>query len=167
MKTLSEHLIQYSAYHRVTQNIQTHFMGIPLILLAVFSLLSFSWSTQPLLTPALWLWLASTIFYWRLDWRFGLTMGLLLAVCALLALQLAQLPTAIWLGWSVGLFSVGWLLQFIGHYFEGRKPAFVDDLTGLIIGPLFVVAELAFKLGLRPELAEQIVAAAGPERSWR
>lgn len=167
MKTLSEHLIQYSAYHRVTQNIQTHFIGIPLILLAVFSLLSFSFFEQPWLTPAFWLWTASTIFYWRLDRRFGITMGIVLAVCACLGLQLAQLPTAIWLGGSVGLFSVGWLLQFIGHYFEGRKPAFVDDVMGLAIGPLFVVAELAFKLGLRPELAAQIVAATGPERARR
>jgi uncharacterized membrane protein YGL010W len=167
MKTLSEHLIQYSAYHRVTQNIQTHFIGIPLILLAVFSLLSFSLFEQPWLTPVVWLWLASTIFYWRLDWRFGLAMGIVLAICVALALQLAQLPTAMWLGWSVALFVMGWLLQFIGHYFEGRKPAFVDDLTGLVIGPLFVVAEVAFKLGLRPELAAQIVAATGPERPWR
>jgi uncharacterized membrane protein YGL010W len=31
----------------------------------------------------------------------------------------------------MGLFFVGWLFQFSGHYFEGRKPAFVDDLIGL------------------------------------
>lgn len=167
MKTLSEHLIQYSAYHRVTQNIQTHFIGIPLILLAVFSSLSFSLFEQPWLTPAVWLWVGSTVFYWRLDRRFGFTMGILLAICLAVALQLAQLSTAAWLGWSFTLFGIGWLLQFIGHYFEGRKPAFVDDLTGLVIGPLFVVTELAFKLGLRPELAAQIVAATGPERSWR
>ena len=39
-----------------------------------------------------------------------------------------------------------------GHYYEGRKPAFVDDLVGLIVGPLFVVAEWAFALGLRKEV---------------
>ncbi len=94
-------------------------------------------------------------------------MLLLHGLCLALAQQLAQLATTAWLGWSVALFMFGWLLQFIGHYVEGRKPAFVDDITGLLIGPLFVVAELAFKLGLRPELAAQIIAAAGPERPWR
>jgi uncharacterized membrane protein YGL010W len=43
---------------------------------------------------------------------------------------------------------VGWVIQFVGHYYEGRKPAFVDDITGLIIGPLFVVAEAAFLMGM-------------------
>ncbi len=171
MKTLAEHLIQYSHYHRVKQNILTHFAGIPLILFAVFSLLSVPlWEPfrgLPQLTPALLLWLLSSMFYCKLDWRFGLTMLLLHGLCLALAQQLAQLATAAWLGWSVAIFMFGWLLQFIGHYFEGRKPAFVDDITGLLIGPLFVVAELAFKLGLRPELAAQIIAAAGPERSRR
>ena len=54
--------------------------------------------------------------------------------------------------------------QFIGHYFEGRKPAFVDDLTGLIIGPLFVAAELGFMLGLREPLRLAIEARVGPVR---
>jgi uncharacterized membrane protein YGL010W len=50
---------------------------------------------------------------------------------------------------GVAMFVVGWAIQFVGHHYEGRKPAFVDDVTGLIVGPLFVVAELAFMLGLR------------------
>jgi uncharacterized membrane protein YGL010W len=67
----------------------------------------------------------------------------------------------------LGLFFVGWVIQFIGHYFEGKKPAFVDDLVGLLVGPLFVVAEVAFALGLRAELEQSITAEAGPLRSQR
>jgi uncharacterized membrane protein YGL010W len=26
------------------------------------------------------------------------------------------------------------VIQFIGHWYEGRKPAFVDDLIGLLVG---------------------------------
>ena len=66
---------------------------------------------------------------------------------------------------GLGLFVVGWIIQFVGHIFEGRKPAFVDDITGLIIGPLFVVTEAGFLMGLRPELEEQIEQRAGPTRS--
>ncbi|MDI9730509.1 DUF962 domain-containing protein, partial [Stutzerimonas stutzeri] len=53
-------------------------------------------------------------------------------------------------------------MQFVGHYFEGRKPAFVDDLSGLIIGPLFVAAELGLMLGLREPLRLAIEARVGP-----
>jgi uncharacterized membrane protein YGL010W len=64
----------------------------------------------------------------------------------------------------VGGFFIGWVFQFIGHYFEGRKPAFVDDLVGLLIGPLFVVAEVLFLLGLRKDLESAIEARAGALR---
>ena len=40
MKTLVEHLSQYAEYHRDRRNIATHFVGIPLIVLAVAELLS-------------------------------------------------------------------------------------------------------------------------------
>jgi uncharacterized membrane protein YGL010W len=60
------------------------------------------------------------------------------------------------------MFVVGWVIQFVGHHYEGRKPAFVDDLTGLIVGPLFVVVEAGFLLGLRSELKQAIEERAGP-----
>ena len=40
MKTLTDHLAQYAAYHRDPRNISTHFVGVPMIVLAVASLLS-------------------------------------------------------------------------------------------------------------------------------
>jgi uncharacterized membrane protein YGL010W len=67
----------------------------------------------------------------------------------------------VWLSAGVGLFVLGWVIQFVGHYYEGRKPAFVDDITGLIIGPLFVVAEAAFLLGMRKKLQHAIEARVG------
>ena len=57
---------------------------------------------------------------------------------------------------GVGSFVVGWGLQFLGHVWEGRKPAFLDDIRSLLIGPLFVVAECAFALGLMQALRIQI-----------
>ena len=50
----------------------------------------------------------------------------------------------------------------VGHQFEGKKPAFVDDIMGLAIGPLFVLAELSFDLGLRKALKEEIERRSGP-----
>jgi uncharacterized membrane protein YGL010W len=56
----------------------------------------------------------------------------------------------------------GWILQFIGHGWEGKKPAFLDDVMGLAIGPLFVTAEAFFALRKKRELKEAIEARVGP-----
>ena len=164
MKTLVEHLGQYAAYHRDRRNIATHFIGIPLIVLAVAVLLSRPgvalvglWLSPATLTA-----LAAGLFYCRLDLRFGLMMSGLLGLCLWAGAGLAQQSIGVWLGWGIGLFVLGWIIQFVGHYYEGRKPAFVDDIMGLAVGPLFVVAELAFLLGCRDEVREEVEKRAGP-----
>lgn len=166
MKTLTDHLAQYAAYHRDPRNLLTHFIGIPLIVLAVAVLLS-----RPgidvaglWLSPAALVSLAAALFYLRLDLRYGLLMSVVLLLCVWLGARVASATTALWLGVGLGFFVLGWIIQFVGHYFEGRKPAFVDDLTGLIIGPLFVAAELGFMLGLREPLRLAIEARVGPVR---
>lgn len=91
-------------------------------------------------------------------------MGLLLGLCLWVGQALAMQTTMLWLSAGLGAFVVGWIIQFVGHYYEGRKPAFVDDVSGLIIGPLFVVAEAAFMLGLCPALKSAVETSAGPVR---
>jgi uncharacterized membrane protein YGL010W len=157
-KTVAEHLAQYGDYHRDRRNIITHLVGIPMIVIAILTLLSrpeFS-VAYLLLTPANLVVFAAVIFYIRLDIKLGLLMTVLLWLCLSLGRDIAAMSTLAWLSWGIGLFIVGWIFQFIGHYYEGRKPAFVDDIIGLAIGPLFVVAEVVFMLGLRPELKRQV-----------
>ena len=167
MKSLVDHLSQYAAYHRDPRNIASHFIGIPMIVVAVAVLLSRpSWSVAGLwLSPAVLVALASAWFYLRLEVRLGVLMTVLLGLSVWLGQVVAVQSTGVWLGSGIGLFVLGWVIQFVGHYYEGRKPAFVDDVSGLIVGPLFVVAELAFLLGLRHDLKEQIEQRAGPVRS--
>jgi uncharacterized membrane protein YGL010W len=43
------------------------------------------------------------------------------------------------LWWALGLFVVGWILQFIGHAFEGNQPSFFRDPRFLLVGPMFIV----------------------------
>lgn len=164
MKNLVEYLSQYAAYHRDPRNIATHFVGIPMIVVAVTVLLSRPGLDMAgvWLSPALLVALLTGWFYLRLDQQFGLIMALLLGLCLWAGQMLAQQSTVVWLSAELGLFVLGWIIQFVGHHYEGRKPAFVDDLSGLIIGPLFVVAELAFLLGMRPELKQAIENNAGP-----
>ncbi|HEV7700957.1 MAG TPA: DUF962 domain-containing protein [Pyrinomonadaceae bacterium] len=35
---------------------------------------------------------------------------------------------------ALGLFVIGWILQFIGHYFEGKPPEFLKDYRFLFVG---------------------------------
>lgn len=164
MRTLTDHLAQYAAYHRDRRNIATHFIGIPMIVLAVAVLLSrpgfllFGFT----LTPAVLVVVASVVFYLVLDLRFGVVMAVLYAMSVWAGYAVAQQSTGMWLATGVGVFVVGWIVQFVGHYWEGRKPAFVDDLAGLIIGPLFVVAEAAFLFGLRDDVRREVEKRAGP-----
>ncbi len=67
-----------------------------------------------------------------------------------------------WLAWGVGLFVFGWLIQFVGHWYEGKKPAFVDDVIGLLVGPMFITAEALFMLGWNKPLSAEIERRAGP-----
>ena len=164
MKSLVDHLSQYAAYHRDPRNIASHFIGIPLIFVAVAVLLSRpGWPVGAVLvSPALLVAVASAWFYLRLELRLGALMTVLLGLALWLGQVLAAQSTLVWLGSGLGMFVVGWVIQFVGHYYEGRKPAFVDDLTGLIVGPLFVVVEAGFLLGLRGELKRAIEERVGP-----
>jgi uncharacterized membrane protein YGL010W len=164
MNTLVEHLSQYAAYHRDRRNIVTHFFGIPMIVASLVILMSRPVLIEgiPWMTPAGISTVLATVYYLRLDVRYGLVMGAFLGACLAFALSLAPLDTTAWLKTGGGLFLAGWVLQFIGHYFEGRKPAFVDDLMGLLIGPLFVAAEAGFLIGLRKEVEWEIEARLAP-----
>lgn len=169
MKTLEQHLSTYAAYHRDRRNIATHFAGIPMIVVAVATLLS-----RPVidagglpLSPAVLVVALAVGFYLALDLRYGAAMAGLLALVLWPAHALAAGPTATWLLAGGGLFVGGWIIQFVGHIFEGKKPAFVDDLVGLLVGPLFIVAEAGFFLGLRDQLRQRIEDSAGPTRGGR
>lgn len=165
MKTLTDQLAGYAAYHRDRRNIATHLVGIPVIVFAVVVLLSrpaFGEAAGVPLTPAVLAALAAAAYYLVLDRPLGLAMAVVLAAMIALAAPLAAASTGAWLAWGLGLFVVGWIVQFVGHGYEGRKPAFLDDVIGLLIGPLFVAAELAFVFGLRGALREEIERRVGP-----
>ena len=56
--------------------------------------------------------------------------------------------------------------QFLGHaVFERRRPAFVDDLSQTLIGPMFVVAKMLVRLRMRPDLAAYLAEERSPVKS--
>ena len=100
---------------------------------------------------------AALAYYFLLQPAFGIGMALFL---------LPALALAHWVGrqsWGVvaavffALFIGGWILQLIGHaVFEKRRPALTDNLFQMVIGPIFLVAELFFLCGYRPGLHDRI-----------
>lgn len=158
-------MVQYARYHRDRRNIATHFVGIPLIVFAIGVLLARAqfelggWHSN-----AAWLvWAAGSIWYLtRGNLALGLATSLVNAALFALAEPLAAGGVAAWLAWGVGAFVAGWIIQFVGHYYEGKKPAFVDDLVGLLVGPMFVVGEALFALGWGAGLLAEIERRAGP-----
>ena len=148
-------LAAYAAYHRDPGNCVTHLIGIPMLFLAVITPLQVlriplhhhHIPLAVLLTlPAITLWLI-------LDLGVGAALLLLLCPLFVLAARLAQHGGEVMWGVTAALFVVGWAFQLAGHFiFEGRKPAFVDDLSHTLIGPMFVAAKLLVGLGLRRDL---------------
>ena len=164
MKSGLEQLSKYAEYHRDRRNIATHLVGVPMIVFAVIVLLSRpSFDLAGIALSPAWIVLAiSGVYYLMLDAGLGLTLTVIMAAMTWAAGQVAGMGTAAWLITGIGMFVAGWVIQFIGHYYEGRKPAFVDDLIGLMIGPLFVWAEIVFVMGLKQDMLKAIEARVGP-----
>jgi len=53
--------------------------------------------------------------------------------------------------WMVYLsvFIATWILQFVGHKIEGKKPSFLKDLQFLLVGPIWLLSFVLKKLGVR------------------
>ena len=162
MASLLDRLASYAEYHRDKRNVATHFVGIPMILVGTQAALA-KIGIGPI-NAAVGATALASRYYRALDPKWGNVMAGVLGATAMAGTAIAALPFPLWAGTAASLFVGGWALQFVGHMFEGKKPAFMDDLRGLLDGPLFLVAEAAFAVGLFPELREQVEHRAGPLR---
>ena len=50
--------------------------------------------------------------------------------------------------WALGLFVVGWILQFVGQAIEGNQPAFFKNPVYLLVGPLRLIRRAAAAVGI-------------------
>lgn len=163
LRPANDLLVQYAEYHRDRRNIASHFVGIPLIVFAIGVLLARA--SVGGFSAAWIVWAAATLWYLtRGQLVLGVAVSAVNAGLLALAAPLAAGSLASWLAWGVGSFVVGWIIQFVGHHYEGRKPVFVDDLVGLLVGPMFVTAEWLFAAGWGRDLAAEIERRAGPTR---
>jgi uncharacterized membrane protein YGL010W len=135
--TLRAQFAEYAQFHRTAGNKACHYVGIPLILLSLLSLLSSlglaHWGSFTL-TAAEVVVLSASVYYATLDVRLAVVM---------LAATLFLDGAGRFVPWPValGLFALGWVLQFVGHYrYEKQSPAFYRNLVHLLVGPLWIVA---------------------------
>jgi uncharacterized membrane protein YGL010W len=159
MKSLVEQMSFYAAYHHNPVNKAIHFVFVPAIVWSAMGLLSFPipqpW-TSLAVTPALVLAALLLTYYLRLDFVLGIAMVALFTVFLVTAYDVrANLGMFTLAAWLVpgAIFALSWVAQIVGHLrFEHRKPALTDDVWQVFVAPIFVVAEWAFALGLKPQL---------------
>ncbi|WP_299794061.1 DUF962 domain-containing protein [uncultured Shewanella sp.] len=169
MKSAEEQLSTYKSVHLNPKNIRTHFVGIPLIIWSLFLLLNLiPVKFFALDEPAISINVAGAftigvlIYYFRLHARLAIGLTLFIIPVLYTSNLAAQLKWGLWI--AISVFIIGWVFQLIGHKYEKAKPAFVDDLNQLLIGPFFLMAEVYFMLGLERELDKQITPMAVDKR---
>ncbi|MDB5890396.1 MAG: hypothetical protein JWP47_1227 [Polaromonas sp.] len=133
-------LDHYGESHQNPHNELIHFVAIPLIMV---SLVGMMFALHPYVAYAFVA--ASMMYYARLSLVFLLTMVVWSVLMFAVILALGPLVLMV----SVAVFVGAWVMQFIGHKIEGKKPSFFEDLQYLWVGPLFVVSRLFVKLGIR------------------
>lgn len=158
MNTLERLVLSYSAYHRDPRNTFTHFFGVPLVVFALF--IPLGWfrfiHAEDGVTFAFVFFCVMTIWYLKVDLVVGLIVAPLSWGLLYAADQISRLPFRESTLWFAASFVLGWMIQLLGHYFEGRKPALVDNLSQVFNAPIFLAVELLFLLGRRKGLKAKV-----------
>ncbi len=154
MKTMQQWLDEYGESHQNATNKTIHWVCVPVIF---FTVIAFIWTIpQPefMQQIAYFNWgtlciALAVLFYARISiiMAFGMLLYSLLMVFFIQSwLQLDLAP--LWL-LALVLFVVAWIGQFVGHYYEGKKPSFFKDIQFLMIGPAWVMAFVFRKIGVK------------------
>jgi len=154
MRTLSQWFGEYGESHQNPTNKMLHFACVPAI---VLSLMGLAWSLPaPASFTAVSPWLnwATLLAALALVYYLALSPVLALGIFAAFALMLwivYSLDTLPWPLWatSIAIFVIAWIGQFVGHAIERKRPSFFKDIQFLLIGPLWLIAALYRRVGLR------------------
>jgi len=139
MKNVQEYFRDYDSFHKTKGNKLCHAIGIPLIVMTTLGLLQHVVITHAVIggiqapvTAATVLWFMALVFYFVLHPLVGIAMMVSTFVLYFIG-TLLSLPVL----WA--LFILGWIVQFVGHAkYEKKSPAFLQNLTHLLIGPAYV-----------------------------
>ncbi len=154
-KSIDTWFNEYGESHQNSTNKLLHWICIPLIM---FSTLGLLWALGKSLNQLLGLppWgniallviVLSLIWYMRRSIALTIGMTLLTAVMVAAILYVEQsAPIPLW-QFSLAVFAVSWVGQFIGHKIEGKKPSFFKDLQFLLIGPAWLLGFIYRRLSI-------------------
>jgi uncharacterized membrane protein YGL010W len=155
MRKIDSLLEEYGESHQNRSNKLIHWIAVPVIVWTVIALLwslPFPFDSGLAAVPLNWATLAlllAQVYWFRLSLRLGL--GLLLCNVFLVQFTVLFAQTTerpLW-HWALGLFAAAWILQFIGHAIEGKRPSFFRDVQFLLIGPAWLLAFVYRALGFR------------------
>ncbi len=147
MGRLQNLLDDYATSHRNRRNKVLHWFCIPVI---VWCVIGFLWSMpNPGVNWAIPCMLAVLIYYAVLSISLALGMAPIFAAMVWSIERLASTGTSVLLGTCAALFVIAWTGQFVGHAIEGKRPSFFKDIQYLLIGPLWLLADLYRRLGVR------------------
>lgn len=65
--------------------------------------------------------------------HFTHSIGIPMIALSILLVPVCFFVSGLWMI-ALGLFITGWILQFVGHYFEGKPPEFFRDYRFLFVG---------------------------------
>ncbi|HEY6618259.1 MAG TPA: Mpo1-like protein [Steroidobacteraceae bacterium] len=155
MRTAAQWLDEYGASHRNPTNEALHWFCVPVILWCVLGLLwvtPFPSAIRASVPFANW---ATVITLFALLYYSLLSVPLALGILPLLVLMLFSLDALsrntlapMWMI-CAGLFVLAWIGQFIGHAIEKKRPSFFKDVQFLMIGPMWLLANVYRRLGIR------------------
>jgi len=146
MKDLQQWLSEYGESHQNRTNKIIHYICVPAIFMTVVGLL---WAVpfpvenvSPLVNWATLLLIPAMLFYIKLSVFLGLGMIFFSGLTVLFVHWWSLNMDMSVLMMSIIVFVVAWILQFVGHKIEGKKPSFFKDVQFLMIGPAWIFCHL-------------------------
>ena len=138
MQNISIQIKNYAENHKHPINEIIHIFAIPTIMFSIIGFLTAMDYFVAIIFITL-----SLIFYSKLSMKAFYLMTVWSMINLLLVYFLFENILLI----SFVTFIVGWTIQFIGHFIEGKRPSFFEDIKYLMIGPLFVFDCLLSRFG--------------------
>ncbi len=147
---IENEISSYRKYHQTLGNRITHFIGIPLILCAIFCALGwFRFSPFDIpLSAATVFWVGMIGLYFRIHKSVALGFACWSFPLFLIAEEISVRPFGFSALFTGSAFIIGWMFQFWGHAIEKNKPAFFTQWNHLWRGPLFITYEWMSALGI-------------------
>jgi uncharacterized membrane protein YGL010W len=155
-----QQLAAYADHHRDPRNCVAHYLGIPMLFLAVIMPFAL-WRIETAgltLTAAPPMTAIGIVGWMIIDRYVGVAMIIAVTPFVALAQWVAlRFGAAVVWGASMSLLAIGGACLVVGHAaFERRRPALADNLFQAFIGPMFIVSKALVALGFRPDLADPL-----------